>query len=203
MAIRGQIFPWLPKEIISNVVSLSRSIYSTANRDALVTTKPDGLAASRRASHCSSYIALNLPSSLQIPRAVPSRHVWFAGGSDLHSPLERLPAFALHCPYIILTQVLRFLSRELKRDSTLIICSVISKIYKYSVICAIARQERKHAYKNVRNLLRKFTPEIASNAYATSTMRRQIYYRRNKRRPSIVSGNGINDVSLRDACGGL
>jgi len=82
------------------MLSLSRSIYSTANRDALVTTKPDGLAASRRASHCSSYVALNLPSSLQILRAVPSRHVWFAGGSDLHSPLERLPAFALHCPYI-------------------------------------------------------------------------------------------------------
>lgn len=94
-----------------SVLSLPQSIYSTASRDALVTTKPDGLAALRRASHCSSYVALNLLSSLQILRAVPSRHVWFAGGSDLHSPLERLPAFALHCPYIILTQVLRFLSR--------------------------------------------------------------------------------------------
>lgn len=41
-----------------------RSIYSTANGGASLTTEQDGLAAPRRASHCSSYVALNLPSLL-------------------------------------------------------------------------------------------------------------------------------------------
>lgn len=121
------------------MLSFSRSIYS-ANRDALVTTEPDGLAALRRASHCSSYVALNLPSPLQILCAVPSRHVWSDGSSDLHSPLERLPTFASYCPYNnTYASIMISFARIKKRIPSLSRNIMINKIYEYSVICAIAR----------------------------------------------------------------
>lgn len=128
----------LPKEIIFSVVSPAIDLFNREQRDALVTTKPDGLAASRRASHCSSYVALNLLSSLQMLRAVPSRHVsvcwrlrftfstWAIAGVCV--------TLSIYNTHASVTISLARIKKETPPPSLSIIRTVISKIYKYSVI---------------------------------------------------------------------
>lgn len=65
-AVRERLFPlvchWRREAGHFQACLDPRSIYSTVNGGTSLTTEQDGLAAPRRASHCSSYVALNLPS---------------------------------------------------------------------------------------------------------------------------------------------
>lgn len=111
----------------------SRSIYSAANRDALVTTgSRDRVAAPRRASHCSSYIALNLPSPFQIFRAVRSRHCP-VGRVKFTSRSIDYRHFALYC-LCITSRFFRVGFRDKREHSTSRNITINRDAVKHSVV---------------------------------------------------------------------
>lgn len=109
-----------------------------------MTTGRDRVAASRRASHCSSYVALNLPSPFQILR-VHSRHDRSADISNLHPARSitdvRVIPFIRNIHASVTISSIRAFSRQ-KRDSIFSNIVINREIFKYSVIRAIAIRKR-------------------------------------------------------------